>query len=199
MKKLRIIILTISVLSLSASLYGCSDKDGGSSDNKIVLYDDSNSYENPNDKLSETNAPAEITEGKIGVKTAFKDCEINLKEIITTGKIDNSTIGYAAVFEITNNGSEDMEVSALGDFTVQADDGKINVGMSAEVEIAVPQVLPDVQSMSTTIKAGETAEGYISINVPLNWNNLKISYVPADNNDSRDSVVYNITSDMITE
>ena len=65
MKKLRNIILTLSVLSLSVSLYGCADKNAGSSDSKIILYDDSNSYVNPNDKFSETNTPAEITEGKM--------------------------------------------------------------------------------------------------------------------------------------
>ena len=46
MKKLRNIILTLSVLSLSVSLYGCADKNAGSSDSKIILYDDSNSYVN---------------------------------------------------------------------------------------------------------------------------------------------------------
>ena len=51
MKKLRNIILTLSVLSLSVSLYGCADKNAGSSDSKIILYDDSNSYVNPNDRI----------------------------------------------------------------------------------------------------------------------------------------------------
>lgn len=200
MKKLRNIILTLSVLSLSVSLYGCADKNAGSSDSKIILYDDSNSYVNPNDKFSETNSPAEITEGKMGVKTAFKDCEINLTKIVFINDINtDSSSCYAAIFEITNKGSEEMNVSALSDFTVQADGAKTYYGSSVEAEAAVPYVLPDIQSISTTIKAGETAEGYISIQIPSSWENLKISYVPSQDNESRDAVVYNVTTDMVTE
>ncbi len=56
------------------------------------------------------------------------------------------------------------------------------------------------KSISTTIKAGETAEGYISIQIPSSWKNLfKISYVPSQDNESRDAVVYNVTTDMVTE
>ena len=36
MKKLRNIILTLSVLSLSVSLYGCADKNAGS---EYLMYD----------------------------------------------------------------------------------------------------------------------------------------------------------------
>lgn len=199
MKKIRNIILALSILTFSVSLYGCADKESGSSDSKIKLYDNSNSYVNPNDKFSETNPPGETTEGKIGVKTAFKDCEINLKEIITIGKINNSKIGYAAIFEIKNNSKEDMEVSALGDFTVQADEGSIYGGISAEANAIISSERTDLNLMNTTIKAGETFSGYITFQNLTEWKNLKISYIPEYDNDSNDSVVYNITPDMITE
>ena len=128
-------------------------------------------------------------------KWAFKDCEINLTKIVFINDINtDSSSCYAAIFEITNKGSEEMNVSALSDFTVQADGAKTYYGSSVEAEAAVPYVLPDIQSISTTIKAGETAE-----QIPSSWKNLKISYVPSQDNESRDAVVYNVTTDMVTE
>lgn len=199
MKKLKNIVLVLSILTLSVSLFGCADNNSGTSDSKIKLYDDSNSYSNPNDKFSETNAPGVKTEGKINEKVTFKDCDINLTKIVVLGEFSESINCYAAVFEITNNRDEDMEISALADFTVQIDGGNINSGRSLESEAMASEKLSDLEAITTTIKSKETATGYITFKNPRDWKTLKICYVPQDDNESSDAVVYNITPDMITE
>lgn len=199
MKKLKNIVLVLSILTLSVSLFGCADDNSGTSDSKIKLYDDSNSYSNPNDKFSETNAPGVKTEGKINEKVTFKDCDINLTKIVVLGEFSESINCYAAVFEITNNRDEDMEISALADFTVQIDGGNINSGRSLESEAMASGKLSDLEAITTTIKSKETATGYITFKNPRDWKTLKICYVPQDDNESSDAVVYNITPDMITE
>lgn len=199
MKKLKNIVLVLSILTLSVSLFGCADNNGGTSDSKIKLYDDSNSYSNPNDKFSETNAPGVKTEGKMNEKVTFKDCDINLTKIVLLGEFSDSINCYAAVFEITNNRDKDMEISALADFTVQIDGGNINSGRSLESEAMASEKLSDIEAITTTIKSKETATGYITFKNPRDWKTLKICYVPQDDNESSDAVVYNITPDMITE
>ncbi len=199
MKKLKNIVLVLSILTLSVSLFGCADNNVGTSDSKIKLYDDSNSYSNPNDKFSETNAPGVKTEGKMNEKVTFKDCDINLTKIVLLGEFSESINCYAAVFEITNNRDKDMEISALADFTVQIDGGNINSGRSLESEAMASEKLSDIEAITTTIKSKETATGYITFKNPRDWKTLKICYVPQDDNESSDAVVYNITPDMITE
>lgn len=199
MKKLKNIVLVLSILTLSVSLFGCADNNSGTSDSKIKLYDDSNSYSNPNDKFSETNAPGVKTEGKMNEKVTFKDCDINLTKIVVLGEFSDSINCYAAIFEITNNRDEDMEISALADFTVQIDGGNINSGRSLESEAMASEKLSDLEAITTTIKSKETATGYITFKNPRDWKTLKICYVPQDDNESSDAVVYNITPDMITE
>lgn len=199
MKKIKNIVLVLSMLTLSVSLFGCADNTGGTSDSKIKLYDDSNSYENPNDKFSETNAPGVKTEGKMNEKTAFKDLDINLTKVVLLGELSESTNCYASVFEITNNSNEDMEISALADFTVQIDDGDVLGGRSMESEAMASEKLSDIEVITTTIKSKETVTGYITFKNPRDWKTLKICYVPEDDNESKDAVVYNVTPDMITE
>ncbi len=200
MKKIKNIVLVLSMLTLSVSLFGCADNGSETSDSKIKLYDDSNSYSNPNDKFSETNAPGVKTEGKMNEKTTFKDCDVNLTKVVLLGQLSENTNCYAAVFEITNNSNEDLEISALADFTVQIDGGNINSGRSMESEAMASEKLPDIEVMTTTIKSKETATGYITFKNPRDWKTLKISYVPEyDESKSNDAVVYNITPDMITE
>lgn len=198
MNKFIKIISAVSVIALSAALCGCADS-GSSSENKVVMYDDSNSYENPNDKLAETKPPAEKTEGVMGTETAFKDCKINLVKVMNIGEDDENTSYCAAIFEISNSGTEPLEVSSLGDFIIQPDGEEEVKGLSAMGSTIASYALPDMQIFSEPIQPGESAEGYIAFPVSQNWESLTISYCPQYNNDNGDCVVYTVTPDMITE
>lgn len=199
MKKIKNIVLVLSMLTLSVSLFGCADKANSSSESKIKLYDDSNSYENPNDKYSETNAPGERTEGKMNEKTAFKDCEINMTKVTLLDNGAESENCYAAIFEITNNSNEEMEVSSLADFIIKTDDGKSYEGVSTEADAIASKIIKDAERLNKSIKAGETFKGFITFKIPSGWKNLEILYIPGTDNESKDSVYYNVTPDMITE
>ena len=75
---------------------------------------------------------------------------------------------------IVNKTSDDLVISSMASFENYCDDTKLDYSAAAFTALATTS---DQPKLDGTIAPGETLEGYLSLEVPLNWSAVEIRYV----------------------
>ena len=74
---------------------------------------------------------------------------------------------------IVNQTSDDLVISSMASFENYCDDTKLDYSAAAFTALATTS---DQPKLDGTIAPGETLEGYLSLEVPLNWSTVEIRY-----------------------
>lgn len=74
---------------------------------------------------------------------------------------------------IVNQTSDDLVISSMASFENYCDDTKLDYSAAAFTALATTS---DQPKLDGTIAPGETLEGYLSLEVPLNWSTIEIRY-----------------------
>ena len=206
MKKLKNIILAVSVAVMALSMYGCADKKNGYSSNSVVYYDGNNTYVNPNEQKAVLPTGEQNVEAQIGSKSDLKDYSVDLVKIVNVGTVGPDDVHaqevniYGAVFDITNNSDTEISVSSLSNFHIVLEDGTIINGITIASMNRTEDALTDIPVfLDTKIDSGETVTGFYAFEVPTGWSNFEINYFPEYSDETYDRLFYKITPDMVVE
>lgn len=210
MKNIKMLIAFLSSAAMVLAV-GCGEKNE-SSNNNIVYYDSSNTYSqaaegyenSEGDVVKEEelieNIPTTLV--NIGENAELSGLDIKLTNVYDAGIIEaDENFNFdrqvvVMVYEVTNNTSEETDVSAF-DMTICYLDGEetsISTGMEAMLKAG--ERLPDMESLNATLKPGETIKGYSAFAVYSRWESLTAYYNPV-NSDTTDSLTFEVTKDMI--
>ena len=74
---------------------------------------------------------------------------------------------------IVNQTSDDLVISSMASFENYCDDTKLDYSAAAFTALATTS---DQPKLDGTIAPGETLEGYLSLEIPLNWSTVEIRY-----------------------
>ncbi len=200
MKKFKYISGLLFAFVLYSSLIGCED----TSDGIITYYDDSsNVYINPNQKDQIAQDSAEYLTGKIAEKSSICGMNINIKKVFSIEEgsqnsmhPENSEIIIADI-EVTNTTSKTVEVSAMSNFEISIDGSEPMPGMDLNTTLSAKQAISDYVDLNAKAEPNQTVSGYISFEVPENWESVVIKYFPKIEKVSYDEISYTITPDLL--
>ena len=161
---LILIVVVIVVVFLFSKTHTSSDTGTGSS--------------------SDTSAPKKTGDAtkdiyKQGETATYNSVEITLDSYVESEGDDWSvpTEGNEFMFvhlTIVNKTSDDLVISSMASFENYCDDTKLDYSAAAFTALATTS---DQPKLDGTIAPGETLEGYLSLEVPLNWSAVEIRYV----------------------
>lgn len=115
---------------------------------------------------------------KQGETASYSGVEITLDSYVESEGDDWSvpTEGNEFMFvhlTIVNKTSDDLVISSMASFENYCDDTKLDYSAAAFTALATTS---DQPKLDGTIAPGETLEGYLSLEVPLNWSAVEIRY-----------------------
>ena len=116
---------------------------------------------------------------KQGETAAYNGVEITLDSYVESEGDDWSvpTEGNEFMFvhlTIVNKTSDDLVISSMASFENYCDDTKLDYSAAAFTALATTS---DQPKLDGTIAPGESLEGYLSLEVPVNWSVVEIRYV----------------------
>lgn len=205
--------MLLAVLSSAALVFagGCGEKKEGTSNN-IVYYDSSNSYSQEAEGYE--NSSGEVVDEKdlienipttpvsLGENAELSGFDIKITNVYNAGLLESDQYHnydrqvVVVVYEVTNNNSEDMDVTAF-DMSIRYMDGEeTKITTSMEAMLKADEKMADIESLNATLKPGETIKGYTAFSIYPRWDNLTVYYNP-QNSDNNDSLAFEITKDML--
>ncbi len=207
MKKLKFTAVIMSVLAAAALFSGCSDNEENSNNSGSVVYYDnsSNQYVAPEEKDQIAKDNAQSIEGKLSEKAIISGFDVKMNKVVCVGmreKDDRNKVNsqlISAEFEITNNNSDALKVSSMGDFTITIDNDKTVLGSDSYSAVTAARTIEDYESLDYTIEPQQTVRGYISFAVDEGWKNITVTYTPQSKEISYDKLYYNITPDVVED
>lgn len=141
------------------------------------------SSDNPSGSASGTSAPKKTADAtkeiyKQNETAAYNGVEITMDSYVESEGDDWSvpTEGNEFMFvhmTIVNQTSDDLVISSMASFENYCDDTKLDYSAAAFTALATTS---DQPKLDGTIAPGETLEGYLSLEVPLNWSTVEIRY-----------------------
>lgn len=202
MKNIKFKVVSVAMLAMMVMLCGCNKIDESSSENKVVYYDDSNVYENPNDKKEETLPQGTEVTANCGEETEIADCTVKFKEMLYIGTTDYAGYPralYAGVFEVANNGSEAVDTSSIANFVMTVDGTDITDGMSGVAAVRATKMLSDLTMLPEEVAAGESVVGFVTFETMPDWESAVISYMPGYGDGNYDRVSYTINAEDVID
>lgn len=156
---LILILIIIAVIFLFPKMHTSSDNSSGTSTPKKTADATKEIY-----KQNET--------------AAYNGIEITMDSYVESEGDDWSvpTEGNEFMFvhmTIVNQTSDDLVISSMASFENYCDDTKLDYSAAAFTALATTS---DQPKLDGTIAPGETLEGYLSLEVPLNWSTIEIRY-----------------------
>lgn len=156
---LILILIIIAVIFLFSKMHTSSDNSSGTSTPKKTADATKEIY-----KQNET--------------AAYNGIEITMDSYVESEGDDWSvpTEGNEFMFvhmTIVNQTSDDLVISSMASFENYCDDTKLDYSAAAFTALATTS---DQPKLDGTIAPGETLEGYLSLEVPLNWSTIEIRY-----------------------
>ena len=156
---LILILIIIAVVFLFSKMHTSSDNPSGTSTPKKTADATKEIY-----KQNET--------------AAYNGIEITMDSYVESEGDDWSvpTEGNEFMFvhmTIVNQTSDDLVISSMASFENYCDDTKLDYSAAAFTALATTS---DQPKLDGTIAPGETLEGYLSLEVPLNWSTVEIRY-----------------------
>ena len=156
---LILILIIIAVIFLFSKMHTSSDNSSGTSTPKKTADATKEIY-----KQNET--------------AAYNGIEITMDSYVESEGDDWSvpTEGNEFMFvhmTIVNQTSDDLVISSMASFENYCDDTKLDYSAAAFTALATTS---DQPKLDGTIAPGETLEGYLSLEVPLNWSTVEIRY-----------------------
>lgn len=207
-RNIKWVLAVLSAAALAVPFSGCSDDNNTTSNRSIVYYDSQNSYVETapsyNSEVQEAMDNASKTEGQVGGEAVVvNDCSVVVKKVVSLGIRPADDLHaedgemLAAEIEVSNNTSEVVTVSALGNAEVSVDGGSAVIGMDLNTSLRASKEIEDYCDLSYEAEPGQTVSGYITFSAPVGWKEITIAYTPGTGENEYDSAVYKFTPEQV--
>ncbi len=174
-------LLLSAILCCSAvALSGCGDTSSNAGDDTLSAY----SPVVPDSKIDE-NEPGEIVDATVGTPLNYQDkLDVTLTKIIELDAGNNTERRILlAEFTIKNKTDTAVDCSTLTHFSASVD-GTVKKGIVSQTTAAIlarkyyTKLGSDMQSLNQAIEPGTSISGYVYMEVPSSWDELKLIYKP---------------------
>lgn len=143
--------------------------------------------------------------GELGKEVEMADVEININNIYKSNFYGSQDATLSAVFfldvTITNNTDKDLDANMLTSFEFEVDGTPHDSATLFAISSIKKQFGEDVNFFSDALKPGETQSGYISAELPSDFETITLKFLPLggakNERDESQAIVYTFTEDDI--
>lgn len=143
--------------------------------------------------------------GEIGKNVEMADVEININNIYKSNFYGAQDATLSAVFfldvTITNNTDKDIDANMLTSFEFEADGKPHDSATLFAISSIKKQFGDDAEFFADSLKPGDTQSGYISAELPSNFNTITLKFLPLggvkNERDESQAIVYTFTPDDV--